>query len=341
MIINITNKKKVLFGFIITLFNSYSFAELILTPPINNYISHLEKKYNFNKKNLTATFKQATVKPEILKAIQAPSEKKPWYVYKKIFLTPKRITAGVQFMSHYKKTLNRAERTYGTPPEVITAILGVETFYGKIQGKYKVMDALVTLAFNFPKRSKFFKKELTEYLLFTKKNNIPPLSVKGSYAGAIGQPQFIPSSIRHYAVDFNNDNQINLNTNTDDAIGSIGNYLGKHGWKRNQTIISKASAYNSRYLTLYKKQKRKPKYKLIDWVKRGISIKNKPNNLNQKVFLIALNTGPQTKKKQLWIGYNNFYVITRYNHSKLYAMAVSELSKAIKTKHDALNNKNA
>ena len=145
-------------------------ANLTLTPPIEKYILQLEKKYNFNKKRLTSTLKKATIQPKVLKAIQQPSEKKPWYVYKNIFLTHKRIKQGVAFWQTHEKTLERAEKIYGVPAQIIVAILGVETFYGKYIGKFRVLDSLVTLAFNYPKRSKFFKQELTAYLQLIEKN---------------------------------------------------------------------------------------------------------------------------------------------------------------------------
>lgn len=330
--------KKFIISLILININITASANISLTPPINKYINELVKKHHFNKKKLQLTFKKATIQPSIIKAISKPSEHKPWFDYKRIFITKKRINSGVDFWKKNQKTLTHAEKKYGIPAKIIVAILGVETFYGKYTGNYKVLDALITLSFQYPKRSKFFKNELTSYLLFTKENKIPPLSLKGSYAGAIGLPQFIPSSIRHYAIDFNNDGKINLRNSPADAIGSIANYFKKHGWKTNYPIVASAKDLNKKYLTLYKKQHKKPLFTIKNWEKNGLQITPLPKNKKQKALLISFPINKSSDKKNLWLGYKNFYVITRYNHSLLYAMAVYQLSNEIE-KHKNTKNK--
>ncbi len=298
-------------------------------PELKTFINEMVSKHDFERAELTNWFKQVKQRPDIIKAISSPAEALPWYKYRPIFLTKSRIKGGVEFWGQHADTLARAEKTYGVPPEIIIAIIGVESRYGKYKGKYPVMEALATLAFNYPKRSKFFRSELEQYLLLTREEKINPLSLKGSYAGAMGGPQFISSSYRHYAVDFDNDGKRDLWNNTTDIIGSVANYFSQHGWKKGETIVARAdtrqATINSGKFQSLIKSGMKPKHTLKSMQQQGIKA-NKKLSGDQLAALIELTT---KNKPEHWLGLHNFYVITRYNHSELYAMAVYQLSSEI------------
>ena len=242
-------------------------------------------------------------------------------------MTEQRINQGVQFWRDNRDTLERAQATYGIPPEMITAIIGVETFYGKYKGKYPVFDTLVTIAFDYPKRTAFFKKELEQYLLLIREEKLDAQALKGSYAGAMGKPQFISSSYRHYAVDFDGDGRRDLLNNTTDAIGSVANYFSEHGWKKGATVTVRASYRSDQPFPKYEM---KPEHKVSALSKDGIFP-------SQPVLASALATPIQLEQQdhhEYWLGLHNFYVITRYNHSNLYAMAAYQLSQRIKEEID-------
>ena len=298
-------------------------------PELKKFINEMVTKHDFDGAELTNWFKQVKPRPDIIKAISSPAEALPWYKYRPIFLTKSRIKGGVEFWGQHADTLARAEKVYGVPPEIIVAIIGVESRYGKYKGKYPVMEALATLAFNYPKRSKFFRSELEQFLLLTREEKINPLSLKGSYAGAMGEPQFISSSYRRYAVDFDNDGKRDLWNNTTDIIGSVANYFGKHGWKKGETIAVRANTkkaqINGKGFRSLVKSGVKPKHKLKFMQQQGIKA-NKKLPGDQLAALIELTT---KNKPEHWLGLHNFYVITRYNHSELYAMAVYQLGSEI------------
>lgn len=294
-------------------------------PDIQKFINSMVKKYDFNKKQLEQLFNQVKLRPYIVKTIKNPFEKQTWDVYKSHFLTAERIQGGVAFWRAHQKALAKAQAKYKVPAAIIVAILGVETKYGKTQGNHRVIDALSTLAFNYPKRQRFFKKELTQFLLLAKEQHFNLLTIKGSYAGAIGQPQFMPSSYRAYAVDFDNDGTSNLLSNDNDVIGSVANYFHKHGWKQGQAVVVRAKVSGKGYQRLNTHAK-KPIYSLNTLKKRGVTPLSKLASPTSKLGLIKLEN---KSSNEYWIAYNNFYVITRYNTSKLYAMAVYQLSQKI------------
>lgn len=211
-------------------------------------------KHDFDKNVLSQTFAKVEVKDSILKAISRPAEKsKPWYDYRKIFITDKRINGGVKFWQQHAEALQAAEQKYGVPVEVIIAILGVETRYGGNVGGYRVVDALSTLAFRYPPRSPFFRSELEHFLLLTREEKMSLLDPVGSYAGAMGLGQFMPSSYREYAVDFDGDGKRDIWTNPVDAIGSIANYLKRHGWIAGESIVHQTEISGSEPTELLKK----------------------------------------------------------------------------------------
>ncbi|MEO0369611.1 MAG: lytic murein transglycosylase B, partial [Pseudomonadota bacterium] len=196
------------------------------------FVEDMVSEHNFDRAEVEALLNKAKMSDTVLEAIQRPWEAKPWHQYYPIFLTEKRVQKGVEFWNSYADDLQRAEAELGVPAEMIVAIIGVETFYGTYKGKYSVLDALFTLGFHYPPRAKFFRSELQQYMLLSREENFDPLELKGSYAGAMGLGQFISSSYRHYAIDFDGDGVRDLLNNPVDAIGSVANYFKKHGWKK-------------------------------------------------------------------------------------------------------------
>lgn len=290
-----------------------------------DFVEYMATEHNFNRDDVQLLMQEAKRKDSILKAIKRPAEKaKPWYDYRKIFISNARIRGGVEFWDKNADVLNAAEEKYGVPPEMIVAIIGVETSYGGNMGSYRVLDALATLAFNYPRRSQFFTKELENYLLLTRDEKIDPTTLKGSYAGAMGFGQFMPSSYRHYAVDFNGDGQVDIWTDTEDAIGSVANYFAEHGWKAGEPIAVITQPRPNADMTIVN-DALKPNWTVGELEAKGFpTTAQVTKDMPANVFSLEAENG-----KQFWIGLNNFYTITRYNHSRLYAMAVYELGQEI------------
>lgn len=271
---------------------------------------------------------EARVLPEVLDAISRPAEAKPWHAYRPIFLTEPRIAKGVDFWKAERAALGRAEDIYGVPPEIIVAIIGVETLYGERVGRIRVLDSLVTLGFRYPRRSDFFLSELRHFLLLARDEGLDPLVVKGSYAGAMGVPQFISSSYRNYAVDFNGDGRKDLISSTVDAIGSVANYLNRHGWQRGGEIAVAAEIDGDDYNELLALGT-KPKLTMTELSRRGVRALGEVDAVS-RAALIELE---QKNGTELWLVLDNFYAITRYNHSELYAMAVTQLAWKIRDRY--------
>lgn len=295
------------------------------TPAGQAVIDELVAEHGFDAQTLAATLAGAKRQDSILEAISRPAEKaKPWYEYRKIFLTDKRRDAGVAFYRQHEETLKRAEQQYGVPAEIIVAIIGVETYYGRITGSYRVIDALTTLAFDYPKRSPFFTRELKQYLLLTREQERDPLVLKGSYAGAMGYGQFMPSSYRAYAVDFDGDGKTNIWENPVDAIGSVANYFKRHGWSAGEEVVVPAVLTQNVPDTVFN-DGLKPKKTLADYAAIGLTSAVK---LPQTMDATAIRFDKE-KGYGYWLGLPNFYVITRYNHSAMYVMCVYQLSQNI------------
>jgi len=298
-------------------------------PDVSVFIDEMVIKHDFDKDVLSNTFDEVEVKASILKAISRPAEKsKPWYDYRKIFITEKRINGGVTFWQQHAASLAAAEQQYGVPAEIIVAILGVETRYGGNVGGYRVVDALSTLAFRYPPRSPFFRSELEHFLLLTREENMSRLTPVGSYAGAMGLGQFMPSSYREYAVDFDQDGKRDIWTNPVDAIGSIANYLKRHGWVAGKSIVHKTFISGDVPTALLKKGL-KPSINRAELTIAGISLHKLPMG-NDDVALISLT---QKSGEEYWLARQNFYAVTRYNHSRMYAMAVTQLAQAIREQY--------
>ncbi|WP_336510899.1 lytic murein transglycosylase B [Aliamphritea spongicola] len=282
----------------------------------------------FSKAELEQVLDQAKQQKSILKAMSRPAEKRlTWGEYRKLFLTKKRISQGLKFWKENRQTLIRAEQEFGVPAEIIVAIIGIETSYGRITGNYRVVDALATLGFDYPRRAAFFREQLKEYFLLTRAEGVDPLSLKGSYAGAMGLGQFIPSSFNSYAIDFDGDNKKDIWNNPTDAIGSVANYFAEHGWKNGGTVRIEAIAPATADQEWFN-DGLKPKLNMGQWRARDFSSAVELDDAE----MVSLMRLEKDGKFQDWFGLHNFYVITRYNHSRLYASAVYELSAALKAK---------
>ncbi|MDR2876855.1 MAG: lytic murein transglycosylase B [Chromatiales bacterium] len=299
-------------------------------PEVREFISTMTSKHAFTADELKTVFREVNYRQDIIDAMTKPAEKRPWSEYRPRFLTPDRIRGGVEFWKENEEILARAEQTYGVPPQIVTAIIGVETFYGRSTGRHRVVDALATLAFDYPPRADFFRGELEQYLMLTREEHFDPLTLTGSYAGAMGKPQFIPSSYRRYAVDFDGDGRRDLFNNVADVIGSVANYLGTQGWKKDEAVVAPATVTSEDYLAL---------------LALGIEPRTPVSELPARGVLAGETLAPETpvalieldgeKGKEYWVGLRNFYVITRYNRSSLYAMAVTQLAQEIAAQYRA------
>lgn len=290
---------------------------------IDGFIDRMVVNHHFDKPSLTELFAEIAIREDILNKISTPAEGLPWYKYRKIFLKENRIKAGVQFWHDHTSTLASVEKDTGVPAALIVAIIGVETQFGMHTGNYRVIDALSTLAFNYPPRSQFFASELKNFLLLCRDEHVSPLAPTGSYAGAMGIPQFMPSSYIKYAIDFNRDKYRDIWHNPSDAIASVGNYFVKHGWQKGQNVavlLRDGVRKTDNHFSFLKENLR--------FIKSNDSNPNisKPLLQPQKARVIAFE---QENGEELWAPSENFYVITRYNKSPLYAMAVFQLSLAI------------
>lgn len=317
-----------LFFTLLILTSGAIFADTAFTQrqDVQQFIHSMVKEHHFSEKELTAIMNQVQLQPQIIESMEQPYEKKTWDVYRTLFLTPERLKGGLEFWKANQATLEKAQKRYGVPPEIIISILGVETLYGTRQGENKVLDSLATLAFTYPKRSKYFTSELKEYLLLCREHHVSPTTYHGSYAGAIGKPQFMPSSYRYYAVDFYNTGKRDLVNDDADSIGSIANYFHKHGWKTNQGIAQLAKVKGHRYQNL-RINPRSANYQYSQLEAAGVSPVTAAHNHPSRAALIELT---KTKGKEYWLAYPNFFVIMRYNSNPQYALAVYLLSQQLK-----------
>ena len=314
---------------LILLLPNIGFSKSIDSEKINQFIDEMVKNHEFDTSELRILFAGAKYSDKVLQAISRPAEALPWYKYRSIFLQDARIAQGVTFWKKYKDALDRAENVYGVPPQLIVAIVGVETQYGQYKGKDRVMDSLATLAFHYPKRAEFFRSELEQFLLLTREQDIDPLSLKGSYAGAMGIPQFISSSYRNFAVDFDKDENKDLWQDPVDTIGSVANYFSRHGWRARESVVHPVRISGEGVNTVIDKEL-KPNLKAGDLKKYDIV----SNQDIPETTLVKVMKFEQKDSNDYWIGFHNFYVITRYNHSALYAMVVYQLSEEIKAEYE-------
>jgi membrane-bound lytic murein transglycosylase B len=291
------------------------------------FIAELEQKHGFEPAPLMALFAAAESKPFILQAIAKPAERTlTWDEYRSKFLIERRISRGVEVHGQRQAELERAQAATGVPTDIILGIVGVETFYGENIGKHRVLDALATLAFDYPPRQKFFRSELEQYLVMAREEGLDPLTPVGSYAGAMGLPQFMPSSFRSYAVDGDADGKRDLWNDWPDVFSSVGNYLKVHGWKAGEPVLAAADARNADLAGLG------DKLALTETVgslrARGVKFATSLPS-SAPAMLVALKVADGTEYR---VGFTNFYAITRYNRSHMYASAVSDLADAIGAK---------
>jgi membrane-bound lytic murein transglycosylase B len=295
------------------------------TSAYQEFAAEMAKKHGFDRQELITLLSKTEFRDDIIKAITRPAEAKPWYQYRPIFLKPDRIAGGVKFWQENETLLQRISADYGVPPEIIVAIIGVETRYGNHTGRYRILDSLTTLAFGYPKRASFFRSELEQFLLLTREEKVNPAEAMGSYAGAMGKPQFISSSYRSYAVDYDGDGHRDLWNNNADVVASVANYFKRHGWRKGEPITLEVSGGSKP--VKYVEAGMKPSIKVADLLASGVKPKGAARpNPEALASLIELDAGGHN---EYWLGLHNFYVITRYNHSNLYAMAAYQLSQEI------------
>jgi len=292
-----------------------------LRPPLEKFIIQMAHTHGFDLHALRALFAQVQTNQGVVKAIGAPSTAKFWYEFKPLFVDAGRIVGGVKYWNENAGVLARARSEFGVPEAVIVALIGIETRYGRNTGGYRVIDALSTLAFDVPARGDFFRGELEEFLLLCREQNWDPLTVKGSFAGAMGLAQFMPGSYRRHAMDYDGDGHIDLWNNSTDVIGSVASYLHFFGWKDGQPIVAPArvEAVDPRALL---DVGLKPSLTLEQWRARGARpLTPMPDVLNASMFSLDLIGGAE-----YWFGFDNFYALLQYNRSRNYVMAIYELS---------------
>ena len=298
-------------------------------PNAQQFIDRMVNKHGFDRQQLQEILSQAKRLDSVLRLMdnQAPttSVKPPsgpngaWLRYRKKFITPDNVQNGVVFWNQYEDALNRAWQVYGVPPEIIVGIIGVETRWGRVMGKTRILDALATLSFNYPRRAEYFSGELETFLLMARDEQDDPLNLKGSFAGAMGYGQFMPSSYKQYAVDFSGDGHINL-WDPVDAIGSVANYFKAHGWVKGDQVAVMANGQAPGLPNGFK-----TRYSISQLAAAGLT-PQQPLGNHQQASLLRLDVGTGY---QYWYGLPNFYTITRYNHSTHYAMAVWQLGQAV------------
>jgi len=297
-------------------------------PGADAFVDRMVEEYGLDADKVRATLAAAEYKQSIIDAITRPAEGKPWHEYRKIFLTRTRVVDGVRYWQQHAELIDQVAARYGIAPEVILAIIGVETSYGRNTGSYRVLDALVTLGFYYPRRAEFFSSELGHLFALSEQEQLSIMELTGSYAGAMGLGQFMPSSYQAYAVDFDADGVRDLWGSLPDAIGSVANYLHEHGWESGAAISIPVTIDAGGELPqeLLASGNYKPSRSIAEWRQHGIDISTGMDD-ERLASLIELDG---EDGKQHWLGLQNFYVITRYNRSPLYAMAVTQLSQSLR-----------
>jgi membrane-bound lytic murein transglycosylase B len=293
---------------------------------VQAYISDLAQRHGFAEKELQSLFSKVQRVDGVVQ-LMSPAERPPWDQYRSIFITDARVEGGVAFWKANRRTLARAEKRYGVPAQYIVAIIGVETFYGKNMGRWRVIDALATLSFDYPSRAPFFRSELEQYLLLARERGLDVFALRGSYAGAIGIPQFMPGSLRRYGVDFDGDGAVDLRRSNADAIGSVGNFLKNHGWRAGEPVLYRAKLL-SEEAKKYVDGSVTPKHPLKELLGAGLELEPRPQATESLGVLVAL--GDEHR-----VGLQNFWVITRYNRSAFYATVVSDLAAALAERQSA------
>ena len=299
-------------------------------PDVVAFIDEMVREHDFDRESLAATLADAKTRPSIIRKISTPAERElSWGEYRKIFITKERIAAGTDFWLENRDMLERIEKEFGVPVEMVVGIIGVETYHGRITGRDRVIDALVTLAFDYPKRATFFRKELVEFLILAREEELDATQPLGSYAGAMGRPQFMPSSFRAYAVDATGDGKRDIWNDWADVAGSVANYCVEHGWRTDEDVVAQATLGHG-----WSGPKPKPR--------NTLTASETVGSLSKKGVMFATNLGAESRGELLtyegadgmehWVGFHNFFVITKYNRSVMYALAAYQLGQVIADK---------
>jgi membrane-bound lytic murein transglycosylase B len=294
-------------------------------PEIVAFINEVTEREGLKRKDVQRLLRKARPQPKIIDIMSRPIEKvAPWWEYREHFLTPERVSDGAQFWADHRDSLERVAATYQVPPEYVVAILGVETRYGRITGHYRVLDALATLAFDYPPRHSYFAGELAQFMVLAKENQLDPLTTTGSYAGAMGAPQFMPSAYRRYAVSVGNDQRRDLWGDWDDILASVANYLHENGWKAGQPVLAETRIDPA--ANFHIEPRNLELNETVDTLgAHGVTVDAEiPADTPALLILAEQPDGPSYR-----VGFHNFYVLTRYNTSARYAMAVHDLAQAI------------
>jgi membrane-bound lytic murein transglycosylase B len=296
-------------------------------PEVRAYINTMSNKYSYNEQDIYRWFSAIDFNQRIIERMENPGEAKPWPDYHRIFMQPERIQMGIAYWRTHAKALKAAEKHYGVPAKIIVGIIGVETYYGKNKGSSPVLEALATIAFKYPPRSEYFRNELTEFLLLSREQNWDPLTISGSYAGAMGLPQFMPSSYRTYAVDGSRNGYINLFDDHQDVVASVANYLERKGWHRGEPTVVPVKALSHHKLMTETEANGKLNYTLKQLADMGfVPVVSVPRNL--QVGLLGFET---EYGMEYWMTFHNFQVIKRYNNSGKYALVVDMLGESVQS----------
>ncbi len=313
--------KKLLFFVLLV---THCTAHAVELPGIPAFIDEMVAKHQFKREELQLAFSRAEYRADVIESITRPAILKPWVEYRPNFINPQRIDGGLQFWLKHSAAFKRAEQQYGVPQDIILGVIGVETLYGRNAGRYRALDALTTLAFDYPRRADFFREELAQYLLLAREQGFDILSVQSSYAGALGIPQFMPSSYRRYAVDFNGNGKIDIMNEPEDAIGSVANYLKHFGWRSGEPVALLSKVEDEKRLGSVGDAR-----PCIAWRDVGVTPLKRPGGELPPAWLLDFTV---QSGKEYWMVFNNFNVIMRYNNSNFYAMTVFQLAEAV---HDA------
>jgi membrane-bound lytic murein transglycosylase B len=301
---------------------------------VRAFVEQVHREHGLSQESVLAVLARARLQPGIVSALDRPAERvKPWHEYRKIWMTEERIAAGVNFWLEHRERIDRIAAETGVPGEILVGIIGVETYYGRIIGRHQVLDALATQAFDYPRRQAFGTRQLAEFLLLTQEQGLQAETLTGSYAGAMGLPQFIPSSYRAYAVDGDGDGRIDLWGSIDDVLASVANYFLAHRWRPGEPVVAPAVTGNADAAALASQDHRAPNTTTGALWAAGIGMAGPaPASRDAAAGLFALEHEDGTR---YWTGFHNFYVITKYNHSLMYALAVHQLGDAIKDRMPA------
>jgi len=297
-------------------------------PDVRGFVAEMVSRHGFGERELDQVFTEARYLDSVVTLMTPiPTGERSWRGYRDGFVSTRRIDAGVEFWRRHARVLARAADAYGVPPEIVVAIIGVETEYGRQTGTFRVLDALATLAFDYPRRAEFFRAELEQFLLYARESRADAASFRGSYAGAIGIPQFMPGSIRRFAVDFDGDGRVDLRASPADAIGSVANFLNAHGWLAGAPVAVPAAVTGERYQRLVDGG--------VEPIYRAEELRESDVVFDERVAAdlpsVLIELASPGEPSEYLVALQNFYVLTRYNRSSFYAAAVLSLAEAIKT----------